>query len=155
MATPDTLERAAEPVQATAVAQATTVAPSSNIWAEDRGCSSKVKSRRVLITAAVTLCAALALILFLVLPKSSNHSSQDITAQSYDVNSLGCFVDERHARVMPYVYSDPINMTPAVSAFMNTNAGTVGDTSTSYTALDDPFSTFRETTCLRKVETSF
>lgn len=151
MATPDTLERAAEPVQATAVAQATTVAPSSNIWTEDRGCSSKIKSRRVLITSTATLCAALALVLFLVLPKSSNHSSEDITAQSYDLNSLGCFVDERHARVMPYVYSDPINMTPAVSAPMKISAGMIGDTSTSYMAFDKPFFAFRETTYLRRV----
>lgn len=134
MATPDSLERAAEPAQATAVAQATTVEPSSNIWADDRGCRSKIKSRRALIASAVTLCAALALILFLVVPKSSNHSSEDISAQSYDVNSLGCFVDERHDRVMPYVYSDPISMTPAVSTSMKINTSMVGESSTSSAA---------------------
>lgn len=105
------------PVITMATIQSERSIEANQIWDnEDRRCTSKANRPRLLLVAGVVVIgAALAIGMYVGFTKSTTTSNNnEIVGQAEDPNSLGCFTDERHSRVMPYLYTDE-ELTPSVS----------------------------------------
>lgn len=89
-------------------------AQSEQIWGEERACSGKFTKRRLVMASVVILAVVLILGLSLGLSKSSDDSTSRAVGQADDPAAIGCYVDERHSRVMTDKLTDE-ELTPTVS----------------------------------------
>lgn len=103
----------------------------TQIWEnEDRGVNTNSGANRrslFIVTGVLVVIAALTIGVYVGLKKTTKTSTSEnneIGTQAAETpsNSLGCFVDERHSRVMPHVYTD-LELTPSVSGLCDRYGG--------------------------------
>lgn len=100
----------------------------AQIWGgEDHGCRGKITKRRLLAAGAIAGCTALTLGLYLGLSSSSSSQSgadsgNHIVGQASDPNAVGCYIDERHSRVLTNLLTDEM-LTPAVGTVQQQYCG--------------------------------